>query len=139
MQDVALPLLCQHVCIYLSDLPDEPGPLAGRHEALPVSAAEEKEDTVHRHVGDLDHGLPLCLAHALLPQVCICVCVFIFLACSSEFVCGHYRGRTINTNSKGFFTFQLFLDGNLALVLSYNLQHRKMTWHQEHFERFDVC
>lgn len=69
MQGCALSLLCQHVRLYLSDLCNEPGSLASCQPSLPVTEAEEQQESLHSHVGGLDHVLSHSAAHALLPQV----------------------------------------------------------------------
>ena len=75
VQGRSLPVLCEHVCLHLPDLPHERGPLAGCHSALPLPATAYQTGSLEPSAGALEPGLPAGTAHGLLPQVCVCVCV----------------------------------------------------------------
>lgn len=69
VQGGALPVQREHVRVHLPHLPDEHGPLAGRHQALPVPEDEDQTLPAGLADGHLDFSLPLLAANAFLPQV----------------------------------------------------------------------
>lgn len=69
MQAGALPVMCEHVRVYLPHLPDEHGPLAGCNEAVSVPENENQALLAGSPAGGLGASLHSGTADAFLPQV----------------------------------------------------------------------
>lgn len=79
LQAAALPVQREHVRVHLPHLPDEHGPLAGRHQALPVPENADQKVPAGLADGSLDFSVRLLPADAFLPQVKCCPAVFLFV------------------------------------------------------------